>query len=183
MRSRVVLLGLVAAWTGFTGRTAAQSLPAESIARAIQAHYDTVGDFSADFLQRYQGGVLRQTATERGRLEVKKPGRMRWEYQVRERKLLVADGRKLYFYVPADRQVIIRDVPEDDRATTGAIFLTGKGNLLRDFTVSYDRLDDAPPDLTVACPASPTTLSTVITISPSLSSSVSPAFTSRGSSL
>jgi outer membrane lipoprotein carrier protein len=149
MRHWILPLAAWALWTAAIARPAAQPAPVERVARALQAHYDTVRDFSAAFVQTYTGGVLGQTATERGRLLVKRPGRMRWEYESPERKLLVADGRKLYFYIPADRQVIIGDVPEDDRATTGALFLTGKGNLLRDFAVAYDRLDGAPADFTV----------------------------------
>ena len=41
----------------------------------------------------------------------------------------------------------------------------------------------SPPILTVVCTASPRTSVTVSTIRPSFSSSVSPGFTSRGSSL
>ena len=44
-------------------------------------------------------------------------------------------------------------------------------------------LDNTPPIFTRVCTCSPCTLSTVSTIRPSLSSNVSPGFTSRGSSL
>ena len=40
-------------------------------------------------------------------------------------------------HVPADNQVIVSPVPEQDQATTAVLFLVGKGNLTRDFTVSY----------------------------------------------
>lgn len=123
--------------------------PAEALAKDLQQKYDKVRDFSADFVQTYRGGVLRQTATERGRLIVKKPGKMRWEYRDPERKLFVSDGRKLYSYVPEDRQVLVSDVPDDDHATTPALFLAGKGNLGRDFTVSYAQADEAPAGTTV----------------------------------
>ena len=36
------------------------------------------------------------------------PGRMRWEYKEPEQKLFVSDGKTFYFYVPADRQVIVQ---------------------------------------------------------------------------
>jgi outer membrane lipoprotein carrier protein len=39
--------------------------------------------------------------------------------------------------VPADKQVLVSSVPADDQATTSVLFLAGKGNLTRDFTVSY----------------------------------------------
>jgi outer membrane lipoprotein carrier protein len=123
----------------------APAVPADSIARDLQAKYDRVTDFSADFVHTYRGGVLKQQATERGRLLVKKPGKMRWEYTAPEKKLFVSDGRKIYSYIPQDRQVVVSTMPQDDQAPTPALFLTGKGNITRDFTVAYDKVADAPP--------------------------------------
>jgi len=126
----------------------AQSTPpstAESLARDLQRKYDRVTDFSADFVHRYRGGVLKQQATERGRLLVKKPGKMRWEYTAPEKKLFVSDGRKIYSYIPQDRQVIVSTMPHDDQTPTPALFLTGTGNITRDFNVAFDKVAEAPP--------------------------------------
>ena len=68
---------------------------------------------------------------------VKKPGKMRWNYKSPEEKVFVSDGRQIQLYVPADKQVMISPVPADDQATSAVLFLMGKGNLTRDFTVSY----------------------------------------------
>ena len=144
-----LLVSLLAGATSGSLVAAQGRQPAEALAKDLQQKYDKVRDFSADFVQTYRGGVLRQTATERGRLIVKKPGKMRWEYRDPERKLFVSDGRKLYSYVPEDRQVLVSDVPDDDHATTPALFLAGKGNLGRDFTVSYAEADEAPAGTTV----------------------------------
>src|SRR5688572_8210960 len=114
------------------------------VARDLQRKYDRVTDFSADFVHSYRGGVLKQQATERGRLLVKKPGKMRWEYTAPEKKLFVSDGRKIYSYVPQDKQVVVSTMPQDDQAPTPALFLTGKGNITRDFTVTFDKVPDAP---------------------------------------
>jgi outer membrane lipoprotein carrier protein len=118
---------------------------AEAFAERLQAKYDTIRDFSADFVHVYKGGVLRQSATERGHVLVKKPGRMRWEYTSPEPKLFVSDGRRLYSYIPQDRQVLVTEVPSDDDAATPVLFLTGKGRLTRDFTPSFDSIPEAPP--------------------------------------
>jgi outer membrane lipoprotein carrier protein len=118
--------------------------PVEEVARALQKRYDTVRDFSADFVHTYQGGVLRKKANERGTVLVKKPGLMRWTYTAPEKKEFVSDGVKLYSYVPADRQVVVSPAPRADEATTGVAFLAGRGNLLRDFTITY--ADPASPD-------------------------------------
>jgi outer membrane lipoprotein carrier protein len=115
---------------------------AQAVAAALQTKYDTVRDFSADFTQQWESGVLKRKITERGKLQVKKPGKMRWDYTDPEKKLFVSDGAKIYFWVPADNQVTRSAVPKQDEATTAILFLVGKGNLTRDFTVSF--APDAP---------------------------------------
>ena len=135
--------------------TLAATADPDSLARALQRKYDTVRDFTADFVHSYQGGVLRKTVTERGRLLVKKPGMMRWAYSGDEEKVFVSDGRKMYSYIPADKQVYVSSVPPDDQASTPALFLAGKGQLLRDFVVSDGEVPPAAPRGTVALKLAP----------------------------
>jgi outer membrane lipoprotein carrier protein len=111
--------------------------PAQEVATALQKKYDTIHDFTADFVHDSEGGLLRKKQSERGFVQVKKPGKMRWDYKSPEPKVFVSDGRRIYLHVPADNQVIVSPVPEQDQATTAVLFLVGKGNLARDFTVSY----------------------------------------------
>ncbi len=110
---------------------------AVEVARAIQQKYDKIHDFSADFVHHYEGGVLRKKLTESGTVRVKKPGKMRWDYTSPERKEFVSDGNRIYLYVPADNQVMVSPVPREDQATTAVLFLVGKGDLVRDFNVSF----------------------------------------------
>ena len=120
--------------------------PIDQLVASIQAHWDQVTDLTADFEQSYSGGVLSTSAVERGTLAIRKPGRMRWSYEAPEEKLYVSDGTTLYSYYPLDRQVITAALPPDALAWTPALFLAGKGNLQRDFTVDYDREAQATPD-------------------------------------
>jgi outer membrane lipoprotein carrier protein len=122
----------------------AQPQTADTVARDLQRKYDKVTDFSADFVHSYRGGVLKQQATERGTLLVKKPGKMRWEYTAPEKKLFVSDGHKIYSYIPLDKQVLVGTMPRDEHAPTPALFLTGKGDLTRDFSASFDKIPEAP---------------------------------------
>jgi outer membrane lipoprotein carrier protein len=112
----------------------AAELSAPQLTQALQLRYEAIKDFSADFVHTYQGGVLRKQVTESGRVLIKKPGKMRWEYVAPEKKLFVSDGVKVYSYIPDDNQVIVSSVPEGDRAGAPVLFLAGKGNLVRDFT-------------------------------------------------
>ena len=117
---------------------------AAELAQSLQRKYDTIRDFSADFVHNYRSGALKKQVTEKGRLLIKKPGKMRWEYTAPEPKLFVSDGAKIYSYIPQDKQVVVSSVPSNDAASGPALFLAGKGNLLRDFTAS---LTDVPPGM------------------------------------
>ena len=111
--------------------------PAGDVAGALQRKYDLIKDFSASFIQTYEGGVLRRKASESGTVYVKKPGRMRWDYTSPEKKLFVSDGQTMFLYFPADKQVMKNPVPDQDQATSAVLFLMGKGDIVRDFNVKW----------------------------------------------
>ena len=134
MRHRV-LAGLLLACSALMPLGAQTQTPTE-LAQALQKRYAAIRDFSTDFDHTYRGGVLKKSITEKGHLLIKKPGKMRWDYTSPEVKQFVSDGLKLYSYIPADKQVVVGTVPQDDAASTPALFLTGKGDLTRDFTAS-----------------------------------------------
>jgi len=130
-----------------------QTRPApEALAKSLQQRYQGIKDFSADFTHNYRGGVLKTQTQERGKVSVKKPSRMHWTYTTPEKKEFVSDGVKIYSYIPQDKQVIVSNVPPDDQATTPALFLAGKGDIVRDFSASYV---DPPIPGTVALKLTP----------------------------
>lgn len=134
MRLAVVAIALLA-----TPVLAAQqpARSADALARALQDRYHRILNFSADFVQTYRGGALRTQARESGTVTIRKPGKMRWVYSDPEKKEIVSDGQKLYMYFQAERRVIVGDVPPDGGASTGAMFLAGRGDVSRDFTASF----------------------------------------------
>src|SRR3954468_14981858 len=135
VRAAIVALAASVVLGGDLVARAAESTATE-LATALQKKYDGIKDFSADFSHDYEGGVLRKKITERGRLLVKKPGKMRWDYSTPETKQFVSDGVKMYSSLPQDKQVVVSSVPPDDEAGTPTLFLAGKGSLTRDFTPS-----------------------------------------------
>jgi outer membrane lipoprotein carrier protein len=140
------LLHLVVALTLATVQPAPDQ-DAATLARRIQARYDSVKDFEGDFVQTYVGGVLRTRTTESGTMAIKRPGRMRWVYTKPERKEFVSDGTRIYSYLPADKQVIVSPMPTG-QTTTPALFLTGRGHLVRDFDSAFTTLPAAAPGVT-----------------------------------
>jgi outer membrane lipoprotein carrier protein len=131
------------------GLASGQTTPtAQEVATSIQRKYDTIKDFSADFVHTHEGGVLKRKRVERGTLLVKKPGKMRWTYQAPDEKVFVSDGVRLIQYFPDENRALVSEVPDDDQAAV--LFLAGRGNLTRDFNVSFAQgSGDASPTWTL----------------------------------
>ena len=109
---------------------------ARRVVQAIEEHHAQTSDLVARFTQSYRSGLLGREITERGVVQVKRPGRMRWEYKDPEAKLFVTDGRTFYFYVPAEKQVIVSE--QDARHSLAARLLSGRGGLLDEFEASLE---------------------------------------------
>jgi outer membrane lipoprotein carrier protein len=120
--------------------TRAPSPAAEALARRVEQRHRSVTDLTARFVQSYRSGMIGREVVEKGVLSIKRPGRMLWEYREPEKKTFVADGKSFYFYVPADKQVIVRAQAKDK--SIPALLLSGQSDLLAEFEVS---LEDNPP--------------------------------------
>ena len=115
MRTVLPALLVAAAVTCVVSTQAQPEQSAAAVATALQKKYDAVMDFSADFTQEAESGVLRKKLVERGSVFVKKPGQMRWTYKAPEEKVFVSDGTRMYMHTPADNQVIVSPVPPTTR--------------------------------------------------------------------
>jgi outer membrane lipoprotein carrier protein len=114
---------------------------AQSLVKRLEERQARAQDMTARFVQSYRSGMLGKEVTERGVVRLKRPGRMLWEYKDPEKKTFLSDGRSYWFYVPADRQVIVRD--QDQERGVATRLLSGKGGLLEDFEA---RLDTPPSE-------------------------------------
>jgi outer membrane lipoprotein carrier protein len=118
---------------------------AEDVARRVEERQRTVQDLQARFVQTYRSGVLGREIVESGTVSIKRPGRMRWDYREPESKTFVSDGKVFYFYVPADKQVIVRD-QGDTRGIT-ALLLAGRVEILSQFDVGLESAENGPERL------------------------------------
>jgi len=126
----VLLAGVVA-----QARQGVQPPSAAELARSLQARYDKIHSFTAQFTQTYAGGGLALKVTpEQGEIRVKKPDRFRMETTRPIRKTTGSDGRTLYFYDHQARTASEEPLPKGSDAPTALMFIAGRGDLLRDFT-------------------------------------------------
>lgn len=126
---------VVVCWAMTLGRvTPAAALTADEVVDRVQAVYRSIGDLQAHFRQTSTLQSLGQVQESAGVVYLKKPGKMRWEYEHPEKRLYVTDGKTLWAYSPEDRQVIEQDVQQAFGSSTPMSFLMGAGNLREDFT-------------------------------------------------
>ena len=74
-----------------------------SIVKKVDDHYNHLKTLRTRYTEHYAG--MGMDRTERGTLELAKPGRMRWAYDVPAGKLFVLDGKYGWSYTPGDPQV------------------------------------------------------------------------------
>ena len=125
----------------FAAATANASEPcAEQFVAAIQSHYESVDDFSANFEQRTQSVMLGNTklgadAPSSGFVQFAKPGKMRWRYETPTQSLVISDGKILWIYDVTAKEA--QRLPVTEGYLTGAAleFLLGEGNILDEFDV------------------------------------------------
>lgn len=93
-------------------------------------------DLSALFEQITTIRSLNQEMKASGTLLLKRPRKMRWEYQKPEQRLFVTDGKTLWAYSPTDKQVVVQEVGEAFASRLPISILAGDCQLRRDFDIS-----------------------------------------------
>jgi len=131
---RNLLLSLLA----LAAMSSAQPPDARKIAEAVDKKYNALQSLQAEFVQIYSGGG--RVKRESGTLYLRQPGRMRWDYHEPQQKLLIADGKNAYFYVPAERQARRASLKKLDDIRSPLRFLLGKAKLAKEL----DQLKLAP---------------------------------------
>lgn len=114
--------------------TAAPKGAASILLAQVQSYYDGTTDLSADFQQTYVHPVYGTKKVSNGKLRVKKPGKMVWDYDASDAADVWVDGKKVWVVEQDTRQVIHKDVGTSDFAGAEK-FLFGGRQLLDDFLV------------------------------------------------
>ena len=84
--------------------------------------------------------------TARGKMYIKKPGRMRWDYLEPNRNQVLVNDGKLWLHTPEQQQVIVSPFSSVSDSQLPLHFLTGVGRLDREFTVAWEDPAHPAPD-------------------------------------
>jgi outer membrane lipoprotein carrier protein len=108
--------------------------PGRAIARRVQSFYAQTKDFSAGFRQHYTYVAIGRVEESEGVVQVKKPGRVRWDYAKPDRRTLYIEDRTLWIWRPDDQEAQVKRNFGGEQLSSAFTFLWGKGNLLKDFS-------------------------------------------------
>lgn len=96
----------------------------------VDNHYNHLNSLRAHYTEHYTG--MGMDRTESGTLLLKKPGRMRWNYDKPVGKVFVLDGKYAWFYTPGDTQTQRIPAKQLDDLRSPLRFLLGHTQLQKE---------------------------------------------------
>jgi chaperone LolA len=133
-RAATLGLGLIV----ITAKLAFADVLHDALAK-LQSRYESTKTLEADFNQTVESPTLASPLKTSGKVAFEKPNKMRWDYDAPDKQTIVGDGSTLWVYQPDMNQVIKAPLGEAFQAATPLTFLSGLGNVDRDFDASLDR--------------------------------------------
>ena len=107
----------------------------------LEQHY-TNKSFTAEFGQESTLKAMDITDFATGKMYVRYPGMMRWEYEKPEKQIIITDGYKLWIYRPDDNQVMTGSAPAFFSDGKGASFLSDINLIRKKFDISLLQSED-----------------------------------------
>ncbi len=145
-RTLPALVWLLLLW--FVPGVVAQAPEVHKIAELVDKHYNSLQSLQTSFVEVYRGGGM--TRNETGVMYLKKPGRMRWDYETPTHKVFLTDGKTAWFYVPGERQARRTSVKQLNDFRSPLRYLLGKTKLEKEFKdLSVMTSDKSAPGNTV----------------------------------
>ncbi len=114
---------------------------ADAVIEGLQRSYLETSDIKASFEQVYTYKVGGLTKRSSGRIFMKKPGRMRFDYLTPSKRHFISDGTVLWVYEP-DQAQAFQDSLKSSQSSVVVNLLLGGGDLKRDFEHSLLAPDD-----------------------------------------
>jgi len=113
--------------SAFAGET-----PLDRLLKTAEHRYNKAKTLQVLFREEYTKAG-HKPRTEAGVLQLRKPGRMRWEYTDPKGKLAVSDGKNLWLYTPEENRVDKWPLRETDDMRAPLAFLLGKLHFEQEF--------------------------------------------------
>ena len=134
----LILFGISLFQLDGSGAVAAEpDITLSQILDGVENKY-TGKSFQAGFIQESTIKAMEITDFASGKIFVRYPGMMRWEYENPEKQVIITDGHKLWIHKPADNQVMTGSAPAFFSDGKGASFLSDIKLIRQKFKISRE---------------------------------------------
>jgi len=107
----------------------------QEVVKQIQARYEKTKDLQADFTQKTRIEGFERPVTSSGRVYIKKPGRLRWDYLEPANEEIYVNHDDVKVYVPEHKQVLIGKLTQMAASKAPLELLQGAAKLSESFEV------------------------------------------------
>ena len=94
-------------YSGEEGITAKGTTEVREVVKKVQERYDKVRDLQAEFVQTTKIEGFEKPLLSSGRLYLKRPGRLRWDYEDPTPEEIYVTQNDVVMYVPEQKQVLV----------------------------------------------------------------------------
>ena len=130
----LILISFIAANVSYAAES---DLTLAQILGRVEKNY-TGKSFQAEFVQESTIKAMDIVDFASGKIFVRYPGMMRWEYEKPDKQNIITDGHKLWIYRPSDNQVLTGSAPAFFSDGKGASFLSDIKLIRQKFKISLE---------------------------------------------
>ncbi|WP_447970258.1 LolA family protein [Nitrospira sp. M1] len=142
MKRVVLLVFLMFLWSDHA-IVLASLAEVQALVKKVDARYLKTQDLQAEFSQETQIEGFDSRLSSSGRVLLKKPGLLRWDYQKPNVEQILVDGDHVMWYVPEHQQVVKGNLTQMSASKAPLTLLQGVGKLGEQFDITTSS-DDNP---------------------------------------
>ena len=109
------------------------------VVKQLQARYEKMKDLQADFSQKTKIEGFERPVTSSGKVYIKKPGRLRWDYLDPATEQIYVNQEDVKVYVPEHKQVLVGKLTQMAASKAPLALLQGAAKLDESFEIEPTR--------------------------------------------
>lgn len=125
----------VPAWAGDVSVDEKQSREVREVVKQLQARYEKTKDLQADFSQKTKIEGFERPVTSSGKVYIKKPGRLRWDYLDPASEQIYVNQDDVRMYVPEHKQLLLGKLTQMAASKAPLELLQGAAKLDESFDI------------------------------------------------
>ena len=116
----------------------AQALTIDTVLKKVQSVYGQAAYLQADFTQETTFQGFTTSHRFKGKLYLKKPDKMRWDYQSPSKQQIFLEGESFTYYIPEHQQVVISRLSQLTSQEIPIHLLATLSTLEKDYDVQWE---------------------------------------------